>query len=105
MIEQLVEQIEARFSELEGQMSDPAVIGDRDRYAEVGREYRELQPARALAAEYTTLKDDLEGARELLAEGEDEELRKVADEAPARIEALEEEIRLAMVERDPNDAK
>ena len=51
MIESLVEQIEARFAELEGQMSDPEVIGDRERYAEVGREYRELQPARELAAE------------------------------------------------------
>jgi peptide chain release factor 1 len=105
MIDQLVEQIEARFSELESQMSDPGVIGDRERYAEVGREYRELQPARELAAEYSTLQGDLEGARELLAEGEDEELRKVVDEAPARLAELEEEIRLAMVERDPNDSK
>jgi peptide chain release factor 1 len=105
MIESLVEQIEVRFSELEAQMSDPEVIGDRQRYAEVGREYRELQPAQALAGEWRTLKDDLEGARELLEEGEDTELRKVVDEAPARLEELEEEIRLAMVERDPNDAK
>jgi peptide chain release factor 1 len=105
MIESLVEQIEARFSELEQEMSDPAVISDRQRYAEVGREYRELQPAQALAGEWRTLKDDLEGARELLEEAEDSELRKVVDEAPARLEALEEEIRLAMVERDPNDAK
>jgi peptide chain release factor 1 len=105
MIDALIEQIESRFSDLEQQMSDPAVIGDRDRYAEVGREYRELQPAQALAAEYRTLKDDLEGAQELLEEGEDSELRKLAEEAPARLQELEEEIRLAMVERDPNDDK
>ncbi len=105
MIESLVEQIEVRFSELEKLMSDPAVIGDRERYAEVGREYRELQPAQALAREWRTLRDDLEGARELLEEGEDLELRKVVDEAPGRLAELEEEIRLAMVERDPNDAK
>jgi peptide chain release factor 1 len=105
VIEALVEQIEARFSELESLMSDPDVISDRERYADVGREYRDLQPAQALAGEWRTLKDDLEGARELLEEGEDAELRKVVDEAPARVEALEEEIRLAMVERDPNDAK
>jgi peptide chain release factor 1 len=105
VIEQLVEQIQARFADLEGQMSDPAVIGDRERYAEVGREYRDLQPARELAAEWATLKDDLEGARELLEEGEDAEMRKVVDEAPARLEELEEGIRLAMVERDPNDDK
>ena len=106
VFESLVEQIEARFAELERQMSDPQVIGDRERYAEVGREYRELQPASALVAEWRTLKDDLEGARELLAEdGDDPELRKVVEEAPARLEELEEEIRLAMVERDPNDDK
>src|SRR6202044_2020681 len=70
-----------------------------------GREYQQLKAARDLAEEYVTLKDDLEGARELLAEGEDAEMRAVVDEAPARLEALEEEIRLAMVERDPNDDK
>jgi peptide chain release factor 1 len=105
VIEQLVEQIETRFAELEKFMSDPEVIGDRRRYAEVGREYRELGPARELAASWRTLKDDLDGARELLEEGEDPELRKVVEEAPAQLEELEEEIRLAMVERDPNDAK
>jgi len=105
MIDQLVAQLKARFAELEAQMSDPEVISDRQRYAEVGREYRELQPAQELALEYATLKDDLEGARELLEEGEDAEMRKVVDEVPARLAQLEEEIRLAMVERDPNDAK
>ena len=106
MIEELVEQIEDRFADLERQMSDPAVIADRHRYAEVGREYRELGAAHALAQEYRRLRDDLEGARELLAEdGDDPELRRVVTEAPERLEQLEEQIRLAMVERDPNDAK
>ncbi|MGB6425783.1 MAG: peptide chain release factor 1 [Solirubrobacterales bacterium] len=106
MITKLVEQIERRFAELEGDMADPAVIADRERYAEVGREYRALEPARALAREYSKLADDLEGATEMLAEvGEDEELRAVVAAAPARLEQLAEEIRLAMVERDPNDDK
>jgi peptide chain release factor 1 len=105
MIEQLVDQIEARFGELEGQMSDPSVISDRERYAAVGREYRELQSAHELAGRWRMLRDDLEGARELLAEDEDEEMRKLVEEAPAQLEELEEEIRLAMVERDPNDEK
>jgi peptide chain release factor 1 len=106
MIDSLVEQIEARHAELERQMSDPEVIGDRQRYADLGREYRELQPAHELAREYRTLTDDLEGARELLAEdGDDPELRKLVEEAPGRLHDLEERIRLAMVERDPNDDK
>jgi peptide chain release factor 1 len=106
MIEQLVEQIESRFAELEREMSDPDVIADRERYADVGREYRELEPAHRLAAEWRRLRDDLEGARELLAEnGDDPELRRLISEAPDRLAELEEQIRLAMVERDPNDAK
>jgi peptide chain release factor 1 len=106
MIDKLVDQIEERHAELERQMSDPEVIGDRRRYAEVGREYRELGQAHKLAAEYRKLADDLEGARELLAEdGDDPELRRLVSDAPARLEQLGEEIRLAMVERDPNDDK
>jgi peptide chain release factor 1 len=106
MIEQLVEQIESRFAALEREMSDPDVIADRERYAGVGREYRELEPAQRLAAEWRRLRDDLEGARELLAEdGDDPDLRRVISEAPDRLAELEEQIRLAMVERDPNDAK
>jgi peptide chain release factor 1 len=106
MIEQLVEQIESRFAELERQMGDPGVIADRGRYAEVGREYRDLQSAHELALEWRKTRDDLEGARELLADdGDDPELRKVVSDAPARIAALEEQIRLAMVEKDPNDEK
>jgi len=106
MIDELVEQIEERFAELERQMSDPEVIGDRARYAEVGREYRELEPAHALAGEYLRLRNDLDGAKELLAEdGDDPELRKLVSDAPQRLGELEEEIRLAMVERDPNDSK
>ncbi len=104
VIDQLVNQISERFSELERQMADPDVIADRDRYAELGREYRNLGPARELAAEYATLADDLAGARELLADDpDDEELQALVAEAPPRLERLAEEIRLAMVERDPND--
>ena len=100
-----MEQIEARFAELERQVVDPEVIGDRQRYAEVGREYRRLQPAAELAAQWRRAVDDAAGARELLEEGEDPEVREMLAAAEARIEELEEEIRLAMVERDPNDDK
>jgi peptide chain release factor 1 len=106
VIEQLVEQIEARFDELSSQMSDPAVIGDRERYAEVGRAYRQLEPAHELAREYRKAADDAAGARELLADdGDDPELRELLETSEARLRELDEEIRLAMVERDSNDDK
>jgi peptide chain release factor 1 len=106
MIEKLVEQIEARFAELSRAMSDPEVIGDRRRYAEAGREYRQLEPAAKLAEEWRRAVDDAAGAQELLAEdGDDPELRELLASSRERIAELEEEIRLAMVERDPNDDK
>ena len=106
MIESLVEQIESRFAELSSEMSDPAVIGDRERYAEVGRAYRALEPAHDLAVEYRKAADDAAGARELLSEdGDDPELRDLLSSSEARLEELEDEIRLAMVEPDPNDEK
>ena len=106
MIDRLVEQIESRFAELSAQMSDPEVIADRERYAQVGREYRALEPAHELAVEYRRTADDASGARELLSEdGDDPELRQLLESSDARLSELEEEIRLAMVERDPNDDK
>jgi len=106
MIEQLVDQIEARFEQLSQQMADPEVIGDRERYAEVGRAWRALEPAHELAREFRQAQSDAAGARELLAEeGEDPGLRAELEAAEARLAELDEEIRLAMVERDPNDDK
>jgi peptide chain release factor 1 len=106
MIDDLVTQIEARFAGLEAELADPAVIGDRERFAGASRAYRELEPAAKLAAEYRRAADDLEGARELLAEdGDDAELRALLESSRERMTALEDEIRLAMVERDPNDDK
>jgi peptide chain release factor 1 len=105
VIESLVDQIESRFAELGRQLTDPAVIGDRRRYAEVGRAYRQLEAAAGLAEQWRHARDDAAGAQELLAEGEDDELREVLDSSRERILELEEEIRLAMVERDPSDDK
>jgi peptide chain release factor 1 len=106
VIERLVEQIEGRFAELSQQMADPEVIGDNRRYADVGRAYRALEPAHELAQEWRRATDDAAGARELLSEGEEDgDVRELLEAAESRLEELEEEIRLAMVEPDPNDEK
>jgi len=106
MIEGLVAQIEARYEDAQRAMADPEVISDRRRYADAGRRFNQLAPAAKLAEEWRRAQDDAAGAQELLAEdGEDPELREMLDAARTRIAELEEEIRLAMVERDPNDDK
>ena len=58
MIEDLVEQMETRFAELGAQLTDPEVISDRERYAEVGRAYSQLEPAAKLAAQWRRAQDD-----------------------------------------------
>ncbi|MEA2324736.1 MAG: peptide chain release factor 1 [Solirubrobacteraceae bacterium] len=106
VIESLVEQIESRFGELSRAMTDPDVIGDRNRYAETGRDYARLEPAAKLAAEWRRTRDDAAGAEELLAEdGDDAEVREMLAASRERLGEIEDEIRLAMVERDPNDDK
>jgi peptide chain release factor 1 len=82
------------------------VISDRERYAEVGRAYSQLEPVAKIAAQWREAQGTAAGAEELLSEeGEDSELREELSRALERIEELEEEIRLAMVDRDPNDDK
>src|SRR5580704_17404182 len=92
MLDDLVNQIETRFQNLESELSDPTVIGDRERFTAASRAYRELEPAAKLAAEYRRASDDAE-------------VREMLRTATERLEAIEEEIRIAMVERDPNDDK
>ena len=55
------------------------IAGDRQRYAEIGRAYSQLEPAAVLAAEWRRARDDAAGAEELLADGEDDELRELLD--------------------------
>jgi peptide chain release factor 1 len=105
MIDELVSRVQSRFGELEGELSDPEVISDRERFEAASRAYRELEPAARLASAYHHAADDAAGARELLAEGDDPELRELLERSRERMAELEEEIRLAMVERDPNDDK
>ena len=97
MIEDLIEQIEARFAELGEQMSDPEVIGDRERYAEVGRAYRQLEPAAELAAQWRRASDDAAGAEELIAEdGDDPELREMLNVSRERVLAIADLERLGL---------
>jgi len=72
----------------------------------VGRAYRQLQPAAELAGQWRAATDDAALAEELLEQdGDDADTRRELQQARERAEELEEQIRIAMVERDPNDDK
>jgi peptide chain release factor 1 len=105
-MEPLVAEIERRFDELEAQLGDPAVIADQARYAQVAREHKRLSAARALAQRWRELTAQVADAGELIADGDDD-MRVFAHEqiaeARAALPHIEEEIRVAMLERDPAD--
>ncbi|MGH2978587.1 MAG: peptide chain release factor 1 [Solirubrobacterales bacterium] len=112
VIERLIEQIEQRYSELTEQLADPEVLADRARYTDVARGHRELSAAHALAQEYRRAESDAAGAEELLEggdgsldAGERKEFQDELTNARIRMEQLAEQLRLEMVERDPNDSK
>ena len=98
-VENLIQELERSYAEAQERMSDPAVFSDRQAAAEAGRRLKELEGAHKLAEEWTTTHDDLAAARD------DAELRDLVPELEERLAELEEELKLALVERDPNDAK
>jgi len=104
VIERLVEQVEERYRELEQQLADPDVISDRNRYTDVARSHRELGVAHELAKQYRMAESNAAGAQELLDEGE-KEMQDELVSARAQMEEIAEQLRLAMVERDPFDDK
>jgi peptide chain release factor 1 len=107
-MEPLVAEIERRFAELEAQLGDPALMADQRRYAAVAREHKRLSGAAELARRWRERTAQLADAAELMNDS-DEEMRSFAQdqiaEARAALPELEEEIRTAMLERDPADDK
>ena len=88
-------------------MSDPEVIGDRHRYADAGRLFNQLAPAAKLAEEWRRAQSTTPRARRSCwpRAARIPSCASMLETARERIAELEEEIRLAMVERDPNDDK
>jgi peptide chain release factor 1 len=97
--EQLIEELERSHTELQEQMSDPAVYNDRRQAAEVGRRLKELESPVRLAHEWRQTRADADAARS------DHDLRELLPELEERLEGLEEELKLALVENDPADRK
>jgi peptide chain release factor 1 len=109
-VEDLVDQIEHSYAALERELSDPAVTSDPARLADLGRRHKQLGEAHDLAVRWQEATRVAAEARDLLAAGEaDDEMRAFLEgeleSSEAAISRLEDELRLAMLERDPNDGK
>lgn len=105
MLHELAQQIQGRFENVSTLLADPTVIADRERYAALGREYHQLEPAYKLGKEYQQLTQDILEAQEMLEEGEDADVRSMLENAEGQIAKVADELRIAMVESDPHDEK
>jgi peptide chain release factor 1 len=97
--EELITELERSYRETQERMSDPAVYNDHREAADVGRRLKELEGPYKLAQEWRSTHDDLEAARD------DGDLRELVPELEERLENVEEELKLALVESDPADRK
>ena len=100
---------ENRYEELNLKLYDPATAGDRELYAALMKEHKEIEPIVEAYRAYCRCQEDLSGAKELLEESGDKELREMAQqeirEKGETLSRLEEELKLLLLPKDPNDEK
>ncbi|MCY3917312.1 MAG: peptide chain release factor 1 [Chloroflexi bacterium] len=108
MLEKLAE-VESRYLELEGLMGDPAIAADYEKVAELAKERASLQDIVDAYRQYQRGAAELEDAREMLLADQDAELRELAGEEVAELEASNadvlEKLRLMLLPKDPRDSK
>ena len=104
-----IEGLEAKFHEVSLLITDPAVIADQARYVRLNREYRTLEQVLAVTERYKNAIHNLDDAKQVFHNESDPELREMAraeiDELEPQIPALEEEVKLQLLPKDPEDAK
>ncbi|MCI7240172.1 MAG: PCRF domain-containing protein, partial [Aerococcus suis] len=99
----------ARYEEVAEMMSDPEVINDNRRFRELSKEEADLRPKVDAFKKYLNVTSNIEEAEEVLNETDDAEMEELAKEELRELkeekENLEEEIRVLMIPKDPNDDK
>jgi len=107
MLEKLLE-VEKRYIELEGMMSDPQLAGQQREYAKVAKERSDLEEIVVCYREWRKVEQEIADNRQLMDEN-DEAMRELVKEELAslreRKEALETKLKFLILPKDPNDAK
>lgn len=101
--------LQSRFAEVSTLITDPSVIADQQRYVRLTKEYKDLEGLMAARKEYADLLGNLEEGKDMLINETDSDLKEMAREQVAecesRIPALEEEIKIMLIPKDPEDSK
>ena len=103
-----LEEVAARYDELTNMLSDPEVLKDQQSFAKLSKEHAEKRPIVETYLKLKDVKKALNDAHEIL-KGDDKELKELAEmeieEAKETIPALEHELKLLLLPKDPNDDK
>ena len=101
--------ISERLDTVNRKLSDPDVINDQEQYRKLMREHKNLSPIVDKYNELLSVRRDVEEARELMQETLEPDFREVVEEeyktGKERAEALENEIKILLLPKDPNDDK
>src|SRR5437764_872743 len=108
MFERL-DQIEARYEELTHALASPEIISDSSKYQKAAKAHSEIAPVVEKYREYKDLKKGIAESKAVLADEKESEMRAYAQEEleklEARVAAVEEDIKLLLLPKDPNDEK
>jgi peptide chain release factor 1 len=104
-----LEKVRERYEEIGRLLSDPQVVSNPERLRELSKERSDLTPLIQVYERYRKLKKDIEGLKEITESSNDPEMRQLAyeelDDAKKNLAALEEEIKLLLIPKDPNDSR
>ena len=104
-----IDGLKEKFQSLQKELSSPDVISDMKRYVQLNREYKELEPVISAGEKYRKLVGEYEMAKDIISNEKDEDLKELARESLAEVEPqlpkMEEEIKLLLIPKDPQDSK
>lgn len=104
-----LEPIAIKFEEVRQKLADPSVMQDMKEYTRLSKEYKELEDVKKVYDAYKNVLSNLENTKNILATERDDEMREMAkmelDELEDSKERLEEEIKVLLVPKDPEDGK
>ncbi|HXP24034.1 MAG TPA: peptide chain release factor 1 [Candidatus Sulfotelmatobacter sp.] len=104
-----LDQLDARYQEMTHELSTPEVVNDSTRFQKLAKQHAELEEIVAKHREFKQLEKDLAGARQMIVESEDAEMRHMAQEEERQLlvpkEQAERELKLLLLPKDPNDDK
>ena len=106
---QKLDGLEARYEEVTTLITDPSVIADQQRFVKLTREYKDLGDIMNIRKRYISCLEAIDEAKDIIMNESDPEMKEMAreqlNENEAALPALEEEVKVALVPKDPEDGK